>query len=210
VDQSNELTAELLVEAYGRGLFPMADHRHGPIHWYAPHVRGVLPMASFHVPRRLRRRIRQAPFRLTVNRAFAEVMRACAEPREPGGGTWINDQIIATYTALHRAGLAHSIEAWPSQREAESVVQRPVGGIYGVALGGAFFGESMFSRETDASKICLVHLAQHLRHRGFVLFDVQFVNPHLAQFGAIGVPRETYLAELVRALAMEVTFGEAM
>ena len=203
VDASGDLTAQLLLRAYCNGLFPMAEHRRGAIRWFSPSQRGVLPLASFHVPRRLRRRVRQAPFTVTMDRAFAEVIRACAEPRGTEGETWINDEIIDACAALHRAGLAHSVEAWSGCDGGTTARPVLVGGIYGVALGGAFFGESMFSRSTDASKICLVHLVEHLRRSGFVLFDVQYVNPHLEQFGVTSVPRETYMRDLAPALAME-------
>jgi len=206
-DRGN-LTAQLLIRAYCRGLFPMAEHRHGPIRWCCPQQRAAIPLDHFHVPRRLQRRVRQSPFALQMDTVFADVIRACAEPRRASRETWINDQIINAYTALHAAGLAHSVEAWSTDPSHCTAARRPllVGGIYGVALGGAFYGESMFSRVTDASKLCLVHLVEHLRQRGFVLFDVQYISSHLVQFGAQTMPRETFLNALAAALRLKVTW----
>lgn len=169
------------------------------IYWYAPDPRGLLPIADFHCPDRLAQTVRQEPFEIVVDRAFADVIEACAEPRgEDNQTTWISDGIIAAYTELHEMGFAHSVEAWDEDRL--------VGGLYGVALGGLFAGESMFYRETDASKICLVHLAERLDQRGFGLFDVQWVNPHLEQFGAYEMSRADYEDKLRDVIEWDVSF----
>lgn len=203
VSSSNVLTAQQLVGAYCHGIFPMADPRSGQIHWFCPEQRGVMPLDQFHVPRRLGRTVRQAKFSIRVDTAFTPVMLGCAAPRRASNETWINEQIVRAYTDLHQAGLAHSIEAWSHPATGNPEL---VGGIYGVHLGGAFFGESMFSRQPDASKVCLAHLAGHLRQRGFTLFDVQYVNPHLAQFGALTITRTSYLLALEQALGMTITW----
>lgn len=200
---SNVLTAQQLVRAYCHGIFPMADHREGQIHWFCPEQRGVIPLDQFHVPRRLGRTVRQAKFSIRTDTAFTPVVLGCAAPRPASDETWINDQIVRAYADLHQAGLAHSIEAWSHPVTGDPEL---MGGLYGVHLGGAFFGESMFSRQPDASKVCLVHLAGHLRTRGFALFDVQYVNPHLAQFGASTMTRTTYLRALKQALGMNITW----
>jgi len=167
----------------------------GEIGWFSPDPRGVLPLDAFHVPARLARVVKQRRFDVRIDSAFERVMRACAERPD---GTWISDTILESYLALHRLGIAHSIETW---RERELV-----GGLYGIHLGGAFYGESMFHRATDASKVALVALVDRLRRRGFALLDIQWVTPHLAQFGATEVPRRTYLAMLRRALALDCRF----
>jgi leucyl/phenylalanyl-tRNA--protein transferase len=170
------------------------------IHWFSPDPRGILPLETVHIPRRLARLVRQGVFRIEVNRAFVDVMRACAaddrDPEDPG--TWISEEIIESYTGLHRRGLAHSVEAWNGDRLA--------GGLYGVALGGAFFGESMFFRETDASKVSLVALVERLRTRGFALLDTQWTTPHLEQFGAIEIRRADYLKRLAYSLTLDCSF----
>jgi leucyl/phenylalanyl-tRNA--protein transferase len=190
---------ELLVSAYASGWFPMAVDG-GEIRWFSPDPRGIIPLDGFTVPRRLARVWRQGRFRITVDAAFVEVMRSCAEiERDPDDpGTWITDEIVESYAALHRRGLAHSVEAWRDDRL--------VGGLYGVALGGAFFGESMFHRETDASKIALMALVERLNARGYVLLDTQWTTPHLEQFGATEIPRREYLRRLERALRVDATF----
>lgn len=201
-----ELTAELVMQTYGVGAFPMARPaapgprgEAGEIDWYRPDPRAILPLdGRFRVRRSLRRRVRRGDFDITFNRAFERVIRACAQPRPTSSETWISEPIIRVYTELHRRGLAHSVEA----RRGGEVV----GGLYGVALGGAFFGESMFSRVSEASQVCLVHLVEHLRARGFVLLDVQFTNPHLEQFGVAAVPCEDYLARLAAAASMDVSW----
>lgn len=172
----------------------------GEIRWYSPDPRGVLPLNDVHVPRRLARVARQGRFRIAIDTAFGDVIRACAaEDRDPeDAGTWIDDQIIESYTALHDLGLAHSVEAWNGDRL--------VGGLYGVALRGTFFGESMFHRETDASKVALVALVERLRVRGYTLLDTQWVTPHLEQFGAIEIPRDDYLRLLEDSLRLDCSF----
>ncbi|WP_421778933.1 leucyl/phenylalanyl-tRNA--protein transferase [Hoeflea sp.] len=188
-----QITPDLLLRAYASGLFPMADSADDPeLFWVEPEIRGILPLDGFHVPRRLARTIRQKPFEIRINTAFEEVLAGCAESVENRPSTWINSTIAELYGSLHRLGHAHSVEAW---RDGDLV-----GGLYGVSLRRAFFGESMFSRATDASKVCLVHLVERLRARGFVLLDTQFSTEHLKRFGVIDVPREDYTVMLARAL----------
>ena len=190
---------ELLVSAYASGWFPMAVEG-GEIRWFSPDPRGIIPLEHFTIPRRLARVWRQRRFEIVVDRAFADVMHACAEiDRDPDDpGTWITPEIIDSYVKLHGQGLAHSVEAWREGKLA--------GGLYGVSLGGAFFGESMFHRETDASKIALLALVERLRGRGFQLLDTQWLTPHLEQFGAVEVPRKEYLRQLERALRVSCRF----
>lgn len=185
----------LLVRAYREGIFPMALDD-GEIGWFSPDPRGIIPLDTFHVPSRLARVVRSGRFEIRVDTAFERVMRACGE--RPGEGTWISEEIIDSYLALFRLGLAHSVEVW---RHA-----RLVGGLYGVALGGAFFGESMFHHETDASKVALVALVDRLERRGFTLLDTQWVTEHLEQFGATEIPRREYLRRLGTALARNCSF----
>jgi leucyl/phenylalanyl-tRNA--protein transferase len=185
----------VLVHAYRQGIFPMALED-GETGWFSPDPRGVLPLDRVHVPSRLERVIRSGRFGIAIDQDFEGVMRACAADREDG--TWISEEIIKSYVALHRAGMAHSIETWRQGRL--------VGGLYGVHLGGAFFGESMFHRETDASKVALMALVTRMRERGLSLLDIQWVTPHLAQFGAVEIPRVAYLARLKQALDRPRTF----
>lgn len=190
------LTPDILLRAYAAGLFPMASSRTaGTLDWYDPETRGVLPVSGFHVPRRLARRVRQGAYAVTFDRAFEAVIRACADARPD---TWINDEIIALYTGLHAMGFGHSVETWRDGKL--------VGGLYGIAIGGAFFGESMFSTATDASKVALVHLVARLWRREFKLLDAQFVNPHLMQFGMQMLARAEYHARLAAAIKMQVKF----
>jgi leucyl/phenylalanyl-tRNA--protein transferase len=191
------IDSALLLNAYATGWFPMAvDHE---IHWFSPDPRGIVPLESFHVPRRLARVVRAGGLRIEIDRAFVDVMRACAADRDSDDpGTWISDEIIASYTALHARGFAHSVEAWRGGRLA--------GGLYGVAIGGAFFGESMFHHETNASKVAFVALIDRLRARGFTLLDTQWVTPHLEQFGAIEIPRAAYLKRLQASLRLQCSF----
>ena len=172
----------------------------GEIRWYSPDPRGIIPLDGFHLPARLARVMRRGVFRIERDRAFADVIRACAESdrRDDDPGTWIDEEIIQSYSELHRLGFAHSLETWQGDRL--------VGGLYGVALGGAFFGESMFHRATDASKVALAALVDHLRKQGFRLLDIQWVTPHLEQFGAVEIPRSTYLERLAKALTIEAAF----
>lgn len=198
-DRGGRLTPEVVIRAYSIGIFPMASHRNDPtVHWVAPAMRGILPLDDFHLPRRLRRTLRGAGFEVRVDTAFASVIDACAEPRPGHPETWINDNIAQVFGDLHQMGLAHSIETW---RDGELV-----GGLYGLALGGAFFGESMFSLVTDASKVALVHLVALLRQGGFLLLDVQFVTEHLRRFGAAEVPAGQYLYLLEEALPVKASF----
>jgi len=200
-----ELRPRTLIAAYASGAFPMPDPEDGSrMLWFSPDPRGLLPLDErFHVPRRLQRTIRQGRFVLTIDRAFEAVMRGCAQRKE---GTWITRDFIEAYGRLHQLGLAHSVEAW--EPDAVGTPAPPAGGVYGVALGGAFFAESMFHRRTDAGKVALVGLIQHLRRRGFVLCDVQWLTRHLHQFGAYAVPRAEYLSLLSQALAARVHFTE--
>jgi len=191
-----KLTPEILLRAYAEGLFPMAERRgDSTLYWVSPEKRGIIPLDSFHVPHRLARTARSGSFTVTADLAFREVMQACAAPGTGRPESWINDEILHLYTALHAGGHGHSIECWQDGALA--------GGLYGVRLGAAFFGESMFSRRRDASKVALVHLVEGLRRGGFVLLDTQFITAHLAQFGAIEIPRAQYLAKLADALNRE-------
>ena len=202
-DASPVLTPQLLLAAYAQGVFPMGRRRDDPcVEWYSPDPRAVLPLDRFKCPRSLRQRVQRSEFQITLDTAFSEVIAACAEPRNAERQTWINQPIIDAFCDLHRLGFAHSVEAWRDEHM--------VGGLYGVGLGGAFFGESMFHRAdlggTDASKVCLVHLVQHLQQCGFVLLDVQFVTPHLEQFGVIEIGRDDYLQRLRLALAADASW----
>jgi leucyl/phenylalanyl-tRNA---protein transferase len=199
VGASGRLTPELILRAYALGIFPMARHRSDPVvHWVAPPTRGIFPLDHFYVPRRLRRSVRRRLYETRCNAAFESVIDACASPAAGRDDTWINGEIRGSFVALHASGFAHSVECW---REG-----RLVGGLYGVALGGAFFGESMFSQERDASKIALVNLVARLRLGHFSLLDIQFVTPHLSQFGAIDIPAAEYLDRLNDAIQMNATF----
>jgi leucyl/phenylalanyl-tRNA--protein transferase len=187
---------EILLSAYASGWFPMAVAP-GEIRWYSPDPRGIIPLDTFHVPSRLARVVASGRFEIRIDADFAGVMRSCAEGRGPEG-TWIDDEIVESYAALHHAGLAHSVEAWQQGHL--------VGGLYGVALGGAFFGESMFHRVAGASKVTLVALVERLRANGFLLLDTQWVTEHLQQFGAVEIPRRRYLKLLAQAIEHEASF----
>ncbi|MEM7694990.1 MAG: leucyl/phenylalanyl-tRNA--protein transferase [Pseudomonadota bacterium] len=194
-----EITPEVLLKAYACGIFPMAESADDPgLFWIEPERRGVLPLDTFHIPKRLARVVRQDRFDVRVDTAFGAVLDGCAAPAPGRRHTWINGRIRQLYTALHEMGHAHSIEAWMGDAL--------VGGLYGVRLQGAFFGESMFSTVRDASKVALVHLAARLTAGGFGLLDAQFVTDHLSQFGAEEISRRTYQAALEEALQMEATF----
>ena len=186
-----------LLGAYGAGYFPMAVD--GRIRWFSPEWRGVIPIDRFRISRRLARLLRQERFRCTVNEAFRDVVIACAS-RDDADGTWIDDEIRESYCLLHEAGHAHSVEVWADDRLA--------GGLYGVSLRGAFFGESMFHRVRDASKVALSCLVARLRGRGYRLLDVQWVTPHLERFGAVEIPRARYLALLERSMRRACTFED--
>jgi leucyl/phenylalanyl-tRNA--protein transferase len=189
------LTPDLLMQGYASGIFPMAEHRNDPeVFWVDPLRRGIMPLDGFHLSRSLRRAMRRTTFEIRINRDFAGVVEGCADRVE----TWINDEIRALYLALHARGSAHSLEVW----DAEALV----GGVYGVTLGAAFFGESMFSRRTNASKIALACLVDRLLDGGFRLFDTQFLTDHLASLGAIEIPRDTYRKILADAITRPARF----
>jgi leucyl/phenylalanyl-tRNA--protein transferase len=189
-----DLTTGLLLRAYAEGFFPMAEPRDGPVGWYSPDPRAIIPLDAFRVSRSLKRTVGRGTYEVTTDLDFPAVILACSEREE----TWISSQIRDAYTRLWKDGHAHSVEA-----RAGGVL---AGGLYGVALGGAFFGESMFSRRTDASKTALVHLVRILRAAGFTLLDAQFMTPHLARFGAVEIPRDAYLRLLSRALRKKAVF----
>ena len=189
------LTPDLLLRAYSAGIFPMSDSRDAPdVFWVDPQMRGVIPLGGFHISRSLARRIRRMPYTVHVNRDFTGTVAGCADRDE----TWINPTIFNLYEQLHLAGFAHSVEVWDGAEL--------VGGVYGVTLGAAFFGESMFSRRTDASKIALAYLVSRLRYGGFQLFDTQFVTDHLLSLGAVEIPRAEYRKRLERALNWDANF----
>ncbi len=188
-DFDDTLTPDLLLAGYAQGIFPMAEHRDDPdVFWVDPSNRGILPLGRFHISRSLARRMRRGGYTVTLNNGFADVVQACADRDE----TWINAKIFDLYKKLHDMGRAHSIEIWHGD-----VLS---GGVYGVTLGGVFFGESMFSHQTDASKLALAHLTDHLLRSGFVLFDTQFITDHLASLGAVEIPRRDYHILLMDAL----------
>lgn len=191
-----ELTPELILEAYSRGIFPMAD-ADGEIAWFSPDPRCIFPLDEFHVPRSTRQAVERGGFEIRIDTSFREVMLGCAARED---GTWISEEILEVYCALHDLGCAHSVEAWRDGQLA--------GGLYGVALGGAFFGESMFHRATNASKVALVALVERMKSRGFVLLDTQWITPHLAMFGATDIPREQYLHLLRGALLLTPRFAD--
>lgn len=194
---------------YAEGWFPMAEARDLPAQWVQPTRRALIPLdaGAFRLPRSLRQRVRSGRFQVRADTAFESVIRACAEATPARDETWINDDIIEWYTALHHAGHAHSIEAYLPGPDGSATL---VGGLYGVSLGAAFCGESMFSRPslggTDASKVCLVHLVHHLRRRGYSLLDAQIQNHHTDQFGAVQVPRAAYLKQLAAARAIDASW----
>jgi len=197
------LTPQLLLGAYASGVFPMAkSRREADLYWIDPDTRGILPIDRFHISRRLRRTLRQHDFRIACNQDFAGIVRACAAQTDGRPETWINPEIERLYGALHDMGFAHSVECWQDNDL--------VGGLYGVAMGGAFFGESMFSIATDASKIALCHLAARLHHGGYKLLDTQFVTDHLQQFGAIEISRTDYKRRLSEALKENAQFSSEL
>lgn len=200
--RSVEITPDLLIRAYRAGFFPMAEARAGDrLYWLDPELRGVLPLDGFHLPRRLRRTVESGLFTVTCDHDFEGVIAGCAEAAPGREDTWINPEIETLFTELYHRGVAHSVESW--------LDGALVGGLYGVALGGAFFGESMFSRATDASKVALVHLLARLRLGGFVLLDTQFVTGHLTRFGAIEIPRDRYKQRLAEALEVPALWLKA-
>jgi leucyl/phenylalanyl-tRNA--protein transferase len=194
-----EITPDLLLQAYRIGVFPMGERRDDPkLYWLDPRLRAVLPLDGFHLPRRLARTVRSGHFEVSADGAFEDVMRACAEPRPGHPESWINEPILELYGELFARGHAHSVEC--------RVEGRLVGGLYGVSVGAVFFGESMFSRERDASKVALVHLVARLIKGGFRLLDCQFMTEHLRGFGALEVPREVFKAALAEAVERTATF----
>lgn len=194
-----ELNAESLLNAYRSGLFPMAESRKATvINWICPRIRGILPLNQFHLPKRLKRKIKTWPHKVLVNQNFKAVIEACAAPRSNQHETWINDEIIAIYCEIHALGFAHSIECWSNEKL--------IGGLYGIAIGGAFFGESMFSLVTDASKVALVHLVARLNVGSYKLLDIQFTTSHLECFGAMSIPHHQYIKLLKHALTKRGDF----
>jgi leucyl/phenylalanyl-tRNA---protein transferase len=193
--RNTSITPEILLRAYSIGLFPMAESADDPeIFWVEPDVRGIIPLSDFHVSKSLTKAIRQKHFDIRFDTAFEQVLDKCAEPAEDRPSTWINQTIRELYTALFRMGHAHSVEAF----EGDELI----GGLYGVSLGAAFFGESMFSRRSNASKIALVYLVERLKAQGFVLLDTQFTTDHLKTFGAIDMPKDQYEVLLQAAMAL--------
>lgn len=188
------LTPEVVLYGYRIGVFPMADPEDDEIYWYSPDPRAVIPLDAFHVPKNLEKLVARGRFEIASDHDFEGVIRACAE-RE---STWISEEVIRVYSALNKRGFAHSVECWMDGRL--------VGGLYGVAVGAAFFGESMFHRETDASKVALVHLVRRLRQGGYVLLDTQYSTRHLEQFGVTQIPRKEYERMLEEAVAKEATW----
>jgi leucyl/phenylalanyl-tRNA--protein transferase len=194
-----EITPELLLQAYRIGVFPMGERRDDPkLYWLDPRLRAILPLDGFHLPQRLRRTVRAGRFEVSADTAFADIVRACAEPRPGHPESWINAPIVELYCELHRRGHAHSVECRRNGRL--------VGGLYGVSVGAAFFGESMFSRERDASKVALVHLVARLIKGGFQLLDCQFMTEHLRSFGAIEITREKFRPLLADAIDRTASF----
>ena len=185
-----------LLEIYKQGFFPMAEHREDQdFEFYAPHTRALLPIKNLHIPKRLKRKMQHVAYDMRIDTSFEHVIHHCATRQ---GETWINDDIIALFIDLHQEGIAHCVETWRDGKL--------VGGLYGLALGSTFCGESMFSTESDASKVALVHLAQHLDQQGFKLLDSQFRNPHLDQFGLYEIPQEDYVAQMRAGLQDKVSF----
>jgi leucyl/phenylalanyl-tRNA--protein transferase len=194
------LTADLLLRAYRLGMFPMAEARNSKaLHWLDPEQRGILPLREFHLPRSLLKTVRGNKFEVTSDTNFAATIAACAQARANRPETWINQELEHLFVELHQLGFAHSVESWKNGRL--------VGGLYGACMGGAFFGESMFSTETDASKVALVHLVARLRLGGFVLLDTQFITSHLSRFGASEIPRAEYHKRLAAAVEVPARFN---
>lgn len=190
---------ETIIKAYSLGVFPMAESRDDPeINFYEPDIRGVLPLNPPHIPRRLMKLVRQKPYRITLDTDFKSVIEACAAPSDNRDDSWINPEIVTLYCALHKMGFAHSLEVWDGDML--------IGGLYGVRLGRAFFGESMFSRRSNASKIALTHLMARLYYAGYTLLDAQFSNDHLIQFGIEEIPKETFKVRLAEALLTPTAF----
>ena len=194
------ITPQVLLKAYAAGIFPMAESADDPaLYWIEPDERGIIPLDNFHVSRSLQKRVKQQHFEIRVDSAFAEVIAACAATTNTRQETWINKRIISLYIQLHKLNCAHSVEAWQDGKL--------VGGLYGVKIGAVFFGESMFSKATDASKVALVHLVARLKFGGFMLLDAQFVNPHLTQFGARPIAKPDFQKLLEPALETDADFS---
>lgn len=190
------LTPQILLSAYSQGLFPMSDSVDDPdFFWVSPETRGIIPLDEFHIPRSLKKVISKQRFEIRINTSFDKVMEECAKATGTRPSTWINKIILDAYQQLHKVGHAHSIEAWRDDQL--------VGGLYGVSLRGGFFGESMFSRETDASKTCLAYLVKHMKELNYILLDTQFTTDHLKRFGAIDILRDEYLDLLSEAMSYE-------
>jgi leucyl/phenylalanyl-tRNA---protein transferase len=195
----SSITPQVLLRAYAAGVFPMAESADDPaLYWVEPEERGVIPLAGFHISRSLKKRVKQQPFDVRIDTAFHEVIAQCAAHSDSRQETWINKRIVTLYSQLHKMGCAHSVESWLNGEL--------VGGLYGIRIGAAFFGESMFSRNTDASKVALVHLVARLKFGGFTLLDAQFVNPHLLQFGTQAVAKADYHKLLEPALERDADF----
>jgi leucyl/phenylalanyl-tRNA--protein transferase len=196
---SSPLTADQILRAYALGVFPMARQHDDPkLYWVDPEKRGILPLKDFHLPRSLKKVLKRGLFEMKIDSAFEQVLDLCAQSTARRPETWINAEIVRLFIDLHHAGLAHSVESWQDGKL--------VGGLYGLSLGSAFFGESMFSRATDASKAALAYLAALMKKGGYTLLDTQFVTEHLAQFGAIEIPRRDYLRLLAQALDKPASF----
>lgn len=193
------LNPDMLLAAYATGYFPMAEEETGEINWYSPERRAIIPIETYRSPRSLRQVVKKNLFDVRIDTSFEAVMRACAGPRKGHEGTWISEEMVAAYTALHGLGFAHSVETYH-----ENTL---VGGLYGLAIGAAFFGESMFYHMPNASKVAMHVLMERLRQRGYALLDSQFINPHVAQFGAIEIPRAEYLKRLKAAIAQQARFA---
>lgn len=193
-DGRKYIESDFLLNAYCSGYFPMADGKEGEIHWFSPERRGIIPLNGLKISRSLRQTLRKNIFEIRINTDFEGTIRACAERKD----VWISETIIESYVRLFNKGFAHSVESWHDGKLA--------GGLYGVAINGAFFGESMFSRKTDASKVALVHLVERLNTRGFTLLDTQYINSHLATLGCIEIPKQEYLTLLHTALQQQCTF----
>lgn len=198
----NIIDPALLLSAYAQGIFPMSDGAHDPeVHWVEPHLRAILPLDGFHLSRSLKKMLQSTDLQITTDQCFANMMRLCAAPAPDRPTTWINPTILASYEQLHRLGFAHSVECWQDGKL--------VGGLYGVSLGRAFFGESMVSRKPNASKIALAHLVARLRVGGWKLLDCQFMTPHLQSLGAVELPQQQYLRTLYSALSADEVAGVA-
>ncbi|MCK5575016.1 MAG: leucyl/phenylalanyl-tRNA--protein transferase [Sphingomonadales bacterium] len=199
MNDDRNITTQDVLRAYVNGYFPMADSREDDdIFWVEPEERGVFPLDTFHIPKSLVKTIKKEPFTVTVDRAFPAVMKGCASPLKGRDETWINHVIYDLYTQLHKEGFAHSVECWQDDKL--------VGGLYGISINGAFFGESMFHLKTDASKVALVYLVARLKHGGFKLLDAQFITEHLMRFGAVTMPQEKYLEKLREAVTVTADF----